>query len=114
MPRAGRAGRLAGRRVDELSLGQSQRVAIARCLMQQPKLVFADEPAASLDPRGGEEIMTLFSDLMTEQGVSVLFTSHQLDHALLYSNRIVGLRNGAVVLDQAAGHHRDRRAAALL
>ena len=69
--------------------------------MQQPKLVFADEPAASLDPRGGEEIMTLFAELMTEQGVSVLFTSHQLDHALLYSNRIVGLRNGAVVLDQA-------------
>jgi phosphonate transport system ATP-binding protein len=94
---------LASRRVDELSLGQSQRVAIARCLMQQPKLVFADEPAASLDPRGGEEVMALFAELMTERAASVLFTSHQLDHALIYASRIVGLRNGSVVLDRLPG-----------
>lgn len=90
----------AGRRVDELSLGQAQRVAIARCLMQRPELVFADEPVASLDPRGGEEVMELFSQLMHQRRTSVLFTSHQIDHALRFSDRIVGLRKGRVALDQ--------------
>jgi phosphonate transport system ATP-binding protein len=90
---------LAGRRADQLSGGQSQRVAIARTLMQQPLMVIADEPVASLDPRAGEEVMNLFADLMRREKVTVIFSSHNLEHALLYSERILALRGGALMLD---------------
>lgn len=90
---------LAGRRADQLSGGQSQRVAIARTLMQQPFMVIADEPVASLDPRAGEEVMDLFADLMRREKVTVIFTSHHLEHALLYSERILALQGGAMMLD---------------
>jgi len=87
---------LATRRADQLSGGESQRVAIARALMQRPRLVMADEPVASLDPRVGEEVMELFVGLLREQQVALLFVSHDLDHALRYAGRIVGLRGGYV------------------
>jgi len=89
-------------RVDTLSGGQSQRVAIARALMQRPRFVIADEPVASLDPAAGEEIMALFVRLMREDGVTVLFTSHHLDHAVAHADRIIGLRDGELVLDAPA------------
>ena len=88
----------ATRRADRLSGGQSQRVAIARALVNRPRLLIADEPAASLDPAAGEEVMALFFRLMREQGVTVLFTSHHLDHALTYADRIVGLSQGTLSL----------------
>jgi phosphonate transport system ATP-binding protein len=90
------------RRADRLSGGQSQRVAIARTLMQRPRLMFADEPVASLDPKTGEEVMELFADLIRRQGLSLIFTSHHIDHALRFGDRVVALRQGAVVLDRAA------------
>ncbi len=93
---------IAARRVDRLSGGQSQRVAIARALMQRPEIVIADEPAASLDPNAGEEVMELFRGLMREHGITLFFTSHNLDHAVGYADRVIGLREGRVALDAAA------------
>lgn len=90
---------LASRRADRLSGGQSQRVAIARALVCSPRLLVADEPAASLDPAAGEEMMALFFRLMKEQDVTVLFTSHHINHALSYADRIVGLRDGTLSLN---------------
>jgi phosphonate transport system ATP-binding protein len=91
----------AGRRSDRLSGGQSQRVAIARTLMQRPRLVFADEPAASLDPTAGEEVMGLFAQLMRDERVGVLFTCHDLEHARRYADRVLALKGGRVSFDRA-------------
>lgn len=90
---------IAEMRVDQLSGGQSQRVAIARALMQRPRIMFADEPVASLDPNAGEEVMRLFVDLIRRQGLTLVFTSHSVRHALEYSDRVVGLRGGQVEMD---------------
>jgi phosphonate transport system ATP-binding protein len=93
----------AARRADRLSGGQSQRVAIARTLMQRPRLMFADEPVASLDPNAGEEVMELFADLIRQQGLTLVFTSHHIDHALRFGDRVVALRNGTIALDAFVG-----------
>lgn len=90
---------LASRRVDQLSGGESQRVAIARALMQRPKLMMADEPVASLDPSAGEEVMELFLKLMEDEGLTFIFVSHNLEHAIRYSKRIIGLRGGHLDLN---------------
>ncbi|MEQ9487811.1 MAG: phosphonate ABC transporter ATP-binding protein [Alphaproteobacteria bacterium] len=92
---------IADRRADRLSGGQSQRVAIARALMQQPEFVMADEPVASLDPAAGEEVMQLFVDLLKEDGITLLYTSHNLRHALEYAGRVIALKQGNVVVDAA-------------
>jgi phosphonate transport system ATP-binding protein len=93
---------LASRRADMLSGGQSQRVAIARALMQRPTLLIADEPAASLDPAAGEAVMALFADLVRHDGLTLVFTTHSLRHAIDFADRIVGLQGGRVVLDRSA------------
>jgi phosphonate transport system ATP-binding protein len=93
---------MAGARADRLSGGQSQRVAIARALMQRPVLLLADEPAASLDPVVGEEVMKLFRSLVEDDGLTLVFTSHNLEHARRFADRVVGLRDGRVALDCAA------------
>ena len=93
---------IAARRADRLSGGQSQRVAIARALMQRPRLMFADEPVASLDPAAGEEVMALFLDLIRRQGLTLLFTSHDLAHAIAFADRVIALRAGRIVLDAPA------------
>jgi phosphonate transport system ATP-binding protein len=90
---------LARRRADQLSGGQSQRVAVARALMQRPAFVIADEPVASLDPAAGLEVMQLFTELLREDGITLLFTSHHLGRAVEFSDRIVGLRQGRISLD---------------
>ncbi len=95
-------GGLAARRADQLSGGQSQRVAIARALMQHPEIVLADEPAASLDPQAGDEIMQLFARLMREEAKTVVFTSHNLTHALAFADRVIAIGGGRVVLDSPA------------
>ena len=89
----------AGQRADSLSGGQSQRVAIARALMQQPDIVLADEPAASLDPQAGDEVMQLFVTLMRKEAKTVVFTSHNLIHALQFADRVIAIGGGRVVLD---------------
>lgn len=93
---------LAEQRVDQLSGGESQRVAIARSLMQRPKIVMADEPVASLDPQAGDEVMRLFLARIKDEGLTLLFVSHNLDHALRYADRIIGLRDGRLELDGPA------------
>ena len=93
---------LASRRADQLSGGQSQRVAIARALMQRPEMMFADEPVASLDPAAGEEVMACFLDLIRRERLTLVFTTHDLRHALEYGDRVVGLRGGRVTIDAPA------------
>lgn len=89
-------------RADRLSGGQSQRVAIARALVCRPRLLIADEPTASLDPAAGEEVMALFFSLVRREGVTVVFTSHNVQHALSYGDRILGLAQGRLHLDAPA------------
>jgi len=90
---------LASRRADRLSGGQSQRVAIARALVGQPRILIADEPTASLDPAAGKDVMDLFFDLARQEGVTVIFISHNIDHALKYGDRVLGLAHGGMSLD---------------
>lgn len=96
---------LADRRADCLSGGQSQRVAIARALMQEPEFLFADEPVASLDPVAGDSIMALFRRLNKDNGLTLIFVSHQLDHALTYADRIIALKDGGIAIDGPASDH---------
>ncbi|KMW57741.1 Phosphonate ABC transporter ATP-binding protein [Candidatus Rhodobacter oscarellae] len=93
---------LASRRADRLSGGQSQRVAIARALVGRPNILIADEPTASLDPAAGEDVMELFFSLARQEGVTVIFISHNIDHALEYGDRILGLADGTMQLDTRA------------
>lgn len=90
---------LAAQRVGTMSGGQQQRVAVARMLMQRPKIVLADEPVASLDPRAGIEIMDLLWTIVKEDKLTVICTLHQLDLALTYAERIIGMQSGRVVID---------------
>jgi phosphonate transport system ATP-binding protein len=90
---------LASQRADTMSGGQQQRIAVARMLMQRPKIVLADEPIASLDPRAGKEIMDLLWAIVREDNLTVICTLHQLDIALEYGERIIGLRAGEKVID---------------
>ncbi|OHV34334.1 MULTISPECIES: phosphonate ABC transporter ATP-binding protein [Pseudofrankia] len=86
-------------RADQLSGGQQQRVAIARALMQSPEILLADEPVASLDPESSEQVMRLIREIAADDGLTVVCSLHQVDLALDWGDRIVGLRQGGVVLD---------------
>lgn len=90
---------LADQRSDTLSGGQAQRVAVARALHQQPRVLLADEPVASLDPDAAADIMELLRDLASSEEIAVVCVLHQLDLARRFAHRIVGLRAGRVVLD---------------
>ncbi|WP_244944424.1 phosphonate ABC transporter ATP-binding protein [Stutzerimonas kirkiae] len=92
-------GHLSKRQAGELSGGQSQRVAIARALMQKPSMIFADEPAASLDPQAGEDVMQVFSDLARDESLTLVFVTHHLEHALRYADRVLGLQDSRLSLD---------------
>ncbi|GAB3605351.1 phosphonate ABC transporter ATP-binding protein [Conyzicola nivalis] len=89
-------------RADTLSGGQQQRVAIARALMQNPSILLADEPVASLDPESSDQVMALIREIAAEEGLTVLCSLHQVDLAIAWADRIVGLRHGSVVLDLPA------------
>ncbi len=90
---------IATQRCDTLSGGQSQRVAIARMLMQRPELILADEPVASLDPAAGREVMELLVRVTRERGLTLLFSSHHLDHARVHADRIIALKGGRIEFD---------------
>ena len=92
----------AGQRADTLSGGQQQRVAIARALAQQPDIIIADEPIASLDPNISAEILELLRGICHADGVSVVCSLHQLHLATAYSDRLIGLANGKLVADVPA------------
>ena len=89
-------------RADTLSGGQMQRVAIARSLMQQPQILLADEPVASLDPESAGQVLELLLRIATEEQMTVIVTLHQVELALSWAQRIVALRQGRVVLDRPA------------
>ena len=86
-------------RAETLSGGQQQRVAICRALLQEPKLILADEPIASLDPANAEAVMRALRDVNRGRGLTVLCNLHQLDMARAHCDRIVGMRRGRVVFD---------------
>lgn len=87
------------KRADQLSGGQQQRVAIARALVQAPRLILADEPVASLDPRSTEAVMDKLAQINREDGLTVLCNLHHIDLARQYCRRIIGIHAGRVVFD---------------
>jgi phosphonate transport system ATP-binding protein len=105
-------GDIADQRADTLSGGQQQRVAIARALAQQPDVIIADEPVASLDPQIGADVLSLLQSLSRpnaqtteksdshKKGIAVICSLHQPDFAMRFADRIIGLAKGSIVLDQ--------------
>lgn len=87
-------------RADALSGGQQQRVAIARALVRGPQILIADEPAASLDPVSGRDVMDLFARLCRDRGITLLYTTHDMDHARDFSDRTLALRRGRIFIDR--------------
>ena len=87
-------------RADELSGGQRQRVGIARAIIKKPLLLLADEPVASLDPKASNLIMSLLKKINKEFNITIICNLHQIDLATRYSDRIVALLNGAIMLDK--------------
>lgn len=89
-------------RTDQLSGGQQQRVAIARVLVQNPAVILADEPIASLDPERSHDIMRLLSQLVREQGKTLVVSLHGVEYAKRYCDRIIGLQQGRILFDASA------------
>ncbi|WP_223885011.1 phosphonate ABC transporter ATP-binding protein [Nocardia colli] len=87
-------------RADTLSGGQQQRVAVARALVQRPKILLADEPVASLDPESSAQVMALIAQVAAEDNLTVLCSLHQVELAVSWAHRLVGLRSGRIVLDK--------------
>lgn len=89
----------APKRAEALSGGQQQRVAIARALMQDPKIILADEPIASLDPMNAQIVMRTLRQIHEEDGRTVIANLHTLDTARRYCDRVIGMRKGRIVFD---------------
>lgn len=86
-------------RADSLSGGQQQRVGIARALAQQPGMMLADEPVASLDPKSSRKVLNCLKNSCKEQNIAVLCNLHQIDYAMEFAERIIGLSGGKVVFN---------------
>ena len=86
-------------RCDELSGGQKQRVGIARALMQNPALILCDEPIASLDPKSAKTIMDYLKRITNELSITCLVNLHQVETAIDYSDRIIGVNSGKIVFE---------------
>jgi phosphonate transport system ATP-binding protein len=87
------------KRADALSGGQMQRVGICRALMQEPKILLADEPIASLDPKSAEIVMDQLKRMAEDRGICCIVNLHQVDFARRYASRIIGIKQGALVFD---------------
>lgn len=91
----------ADERTQALSGGQMQRVGIARALAQQPQVILADEPVASLDPKTARSVLQYLRDATREMGIAVVCNLHQVDYAREFGDRVVGLAQGRMVFDGA-------------
>jgi phosphonate transport system ATP-binding protein len=89
----------APKRAEALSGGQQQRVAIARALMQDPRIILADEPIASLDPMNAQIVMDTLKRINVEDGRMIIANLHTLDTARRYCDRVIGMRDGRIVFD---------------
>ena len=98
---------LAAERADNLSGGQQQRVAICRALVQEPDIILADEPVASLDPRNAKIVMDALQRINRHFGLTVLVNIHSIDMARAYSDRLIGMAGGRIVFDGAASELTD-------
>ena len=98
LSRVGIAG-TARQRASTLSGGQQQRAAIARALVQEARIILADEPIASLDPASSRRVMEILAQINREDGITVVVSLHQVEYAKLYCSRIVALKDGLVVYD---------------
>lgn len=87
------------KRCDQLSGGQKQRVGIARALIQNPKLILCDEPIASLDPSTSKIIMDYLKNIARDMGITIIVSLHQVDVAIKYSDRIIGVNKGTILFD---------------
>ncbi len=90
---------MADKRADELSGGQRQRVGIARALIQNPALLLVDEPTASLDPKTSRQIMRLICELCDERGLAAIINIHDVNLAMMFVQRVVGLESGKIIFD---------------
>ena len=89
-------------RADQLSGGQQQRVALARTLAQNPQIILADEPVASLDPVTARQVMDDFQRINRDMNITVIINIHHVELALQYASRVVGIREGRIVYDGPA------------
>lgn len=87
------------KRCDQLSGGQKQRVGIARALIQDPKLMLCDEPIASLDPNSSKIIMDQLKNINKEMGITCILNLHQVDVAMKYSDKIIGINGGKTIFN---------------
>jgi len=86
----------------QLSGGMQQRVAIARALAQQSRFMLADEPVASLDPESAKSVLSILRDIAKERMIAVLISLHQVEFAIQFADRVIGLRAGRMIADRAA------------
>jgi len=96
------------KRADELSGGQKQRVGVCRALTQNPKLILADEPIASLDPNSSTSVMDAIYKNCKEMGIACLINLHQVEVAKKYATRIIGIKSGQIVFDGSADELNDQ------
>ena len=87
------------KRTDALSGGQMQRVGICRAIVQAPKLLLADEPIASLDPKSADIVMDQIKEITQEQHLTCIVNLHQVEYAKRYASRIIGIKSGLIVFD---------------
>lgn len=87
------------KRADQLSGGQKQRVAIARAMMQNPIVMLADEPVASLDPASSENVLSYLKRICKEEGITAVVSLHQVEYARIFADRIVALSDGEIIFD---------------
>jgi ABC-type phosphate/phosphonate transport system ATPase subunit len=103
----------AAQRAGTLSGGQQQRAAIARAIVQQARLLLADEPIASLDPESARLVMDGLRRMNREESVTVLVSLHQIDYALRYCDRVIAMKDGRLACDVPAAELDERRLQAI-